>query len=340
MKLRLLNSEIFEITAENGQQKFRVHSTILAAQSEPFGCLVAGDWKESTNRKISLNDWDGDTVGRFVEFLYTQNYQYPSPSPFSLEEAAHLEAGAAARIPPTTTRDLGQRSQGLGLHRPLTPLSQCVPDNLQVLSSGATYHEPCRWAVDFGPNNTNHKEALLAHAKVYALAQYKDVIALRALSLKRLLSTLESGVKSIGHDSHMAVGIVELLGYVYSNTNVLDNSKEPMRRVVSQFAALNFEGLQMKKEMGDLMSEGGDLVRDLMEKVNRRLMVLKDENTRLKDENIELKDKKVNAKDSPTFMAASISPTPTPAPTPLSPQLFHFTATPVRRPTSGFSGFR
>lgn len=118
---------------------------------------------------------------------------------------------------------------------------------------------------------------LLAHAKVYAFAQHKGITALQAMSLERLQITLVS-ISSIRSGWHygITVNIVQLLEYVYSHTNSLKQSEEPMRRAVLQFAALNFQDLQTK-EMGKLMSDGGDLVKDLMEEVCK-IFVVTDEN--------------------------------------------------------------
>lgn len=50
-----------------------------------------------------------------------------------------------------------------------------------------------------------------------------------------------------------------------------------MRRLVSQFAALNFPALQQTEGMEKLLCREGDLARDLMQKVCRRLVVSENE---------------------------------------------------------------
>lgn len=90
-----------ELLAQGGESRFFVHANILVSQSQPFKNALAGNWKEATERKIDLNDWDGDTVGRLVEFLYRGNYQYPDPAPISAEDAttpqgSHGSSGSLA----------------------------------------------------------------------------------------------------------------------------------------------------------------------------------------------------------------------------------------------------
>lgn len=281
-----MSPETFTLIAKDGQS-FLVHSAILAAQSAPFRSIISGDWKESTERKISLEDWDSDTVGRFVEFLYTDNYRYPDPEPLYPEgdtggKRANLESESESRA--TMEEDLCYDSEpeygGLGQHRPLTPLDQCLDPTLRrVREKDVTEGKEQQ---QFGPFTSgrprDYKAVLAAHAKVYALAQYKDIVALKALSLERLLVTLVSIHSNESClDDHIAASIVELLEYVYSHTDSPGESEEPMRRVVSQFAALNFQALQSGAQMGELMREGGDFVKDLMGKVCRMLVVSGDE---------------------------------------------------------------
>lgn len=176
--------------------------------------------------------------------------------------------------------DQVRRDEGLGQDRPLTPLEQCIPDGLR--------HE--RRGIDkearlgkFRPLGHDYKKVLLVHADVYELAQYKDVVALQSLSLDNLLMTLMS-IGPLEPGTHLAAGFVEFLDHVYSHTNTLMGSEEPMRRVVSQLAALHFPALLQTKEMEKLMGQGGDLVRDLMRKVSRRLVASEHEANKYRSE--------------------------------------------------------
>lgn len=268
-------SDIIELTAK-GQARILVHKDILTSQSQPFRNAITGVWKESAERKINLEDWDKETVGRLVEFLYTGNYSYPDPEPILPEQqvSAVLDRGASqqgTKTPGTRTPGTIQ-SQGSGgdspsdRHCPLTPLDQCLPRCL--LENRKTDAERLEL---FLPDQHGYKEALLSHAAVYALARYKAVDSLQILALKRLTMTL-SRISQILPGSRLPLGVVDLVKYVYSHTDALRSSEEPLRRLISQFAALNFPALQTGAEFVELMSEGGDFVNDLMAKVSRRLV--------------------------------------------------------------------
>lgn len=251
-------SDIIELTAR-GQSRFLVHKDILASQSQPFRNAVSGVWKESTERKINLDDWDKDTVGRLVEFLYTGNYSYPDPDPASVV-SDRTPAAVRARSLRDRSPDESSRS------RPLTPLEQCLPrcftENRKTDAERLS---------GFAPEHHEYREPLLAHAAVYALACYKDIHPLQCLALRRLVMTL-SAISPVRGNARLPPGIIDVVRYVYAHTDALRSSEEPLRRVVAQFAALNFPALQTKPEFAELLTEGGDFVTDLMAKVSRRLV--------------------------------------------------------------------
>lgn len=257
-------SDIIELTAR-GQSRFFVHKDILASQSQPFRNAITGVWKESTEHKIDLEDWDQDTVGRLIEFLYTGNYSYPDPEPASVVP----DSQDSAWTTPATVRSQSLRDHSPDSSyrsRPLTPLEQCLPRCFLENRKTDAERLEC-----FVPEQHEFKEALLSHAAVYALACYKDVDSLQLLALRRLAMTL-SAISPIRVDARLSMGIADVVKYVYSHTDALRSSEEPLRRIVSQFAALNFPALQAKAEFAELLSEGGDFVNDLMAKVSRRLV--------------------------------------------------------------------
>lgn len=249
--------------------RFFVHKDILASQSQPFQNATSGAWKEGSDRKIILEDWDGDTVGRLVEFLYTGDYQYPDPEPVFLEDTTEVPEEGARHKPPASLAPRDTSSDSADPERPLTPLNRCLRYGL-LDGDGGTDPKALEY---FEPSRHDYKEALLAHAKVYALAHYKSVNHLRSLALKRLLMTL-SRLSPVQTSSHIALNIIDLVNYVYAHTDALASTEEPLRRLVSQFAALNFTELVSKDEMAEFIAEGGDFVKDLMGKVSRRLKVV------------------------------------------------------------------
>lgn len=214
-----------------------------------------------------MKGWDSLTVGRMVEFLYHGSYQYPDPAPLSPEGIAPVRGTGPRSIlsVPSTVRDQSQSSTP----RPLTPVSECLQQYFSTDQREDAQTSVQRLA-GFDPAIYNYGEALLAHAKVYHIAQYMEILPLQATALQHLLDTLSSMnpiVASSG--SHNVGGIVELARYVYANTNHLENDEEPLRRLVSYFVASNFSVLKSTPDLGQLFIGGGDIVMDVMENVFR-----------------------------------------------------------------------
>lgn len=282
---RRLGSDIFEIIAESGQKKFSVHSNILTAQSKPLAAIATRALKEATERKIELLDWDGDTVERFVDFLYLGDYQVPDPEPF-------IQTGGSAVTPsedlprevaytPDNVRPHSSLSLRSGTtlrgdesviepDRPLTPLWQLYES--PVADQGQD-NKLDRFFYNLDPSKHDYQCALLAHAKLYCLAQYEEVEALEGLTLQRLLKTLMP-LRPTESSPHLATNVVQLLKYVYRHTKPPGpaSGEEPMRRIVSQFAALNFPALQGTEDMKGVIQEGGEFLNDVLNKVCRQLV--------------------------------------------------------------------
>lgn len=281
-KHRDLSTETYEIVAEDGK-RFFAHSNILASESKLLK-IPTDSSKESTARRIDLTAWDGDTVGRLVEFLYVRHYRVPDPTPIIQEQASVtdiLDADSeitvseddfhhrGASTPDTVSYD-GDESP-MTPRRPLTPLFSF---QRRINTGGRSFLEKeSETLAGIDSSKHDYKEVLLAHAKVYALARYGDVEALREQALQRLLSTLMT-LHPVNRGSRVAANVIDLLRYVYSHPCPLPSSEEqePIRRVVSQFAALDFPALQSREELKVLIREGGELASDLMDKVCRRLV--------------------------------------------------------------------
>lgn len=235
---------------------------------------------ESRERKIDLLQWDGDTVGRFVEFLYIGHYQAPSPRQLVTEQESIISEDdtyrrdvytpETARSEVTETQSDGTASP-VGPHRPLTPLSG-FDEEPDLGRNAFREREAEVFSLRFFNSAIcDYNDVLLAHARVYALAQHLKFEALQKVSLQRLLSALLS-IDSVKPESQVVLNVIDLLRYVYSHTASSTASEEPIRKIVSQFAALNFPALQSRGEMSELIKEGGELASDLMEKVWKRLV--------------------------------------------------------------------
>lgn len=267
---RYMTSEVFELIASDDVRYF-VNKDILASQSKPFREATTGPWTEVTERKIDLKDWDSDTVARLVEFLYIRDYTYPDPLPLKPKTAnggpPTYSPSSAFVVPPDTKSEPD-------ISRPMTPPGEWL---ITTTPQASIYSGPVSGPVSdadrlnqFPAAEHDFDDVLLAHAKVYALAHYKGVDLLRTLACKRLHLVL-SRLHPLQPASHISGNIVDLVSYVYANTDTLLNSEEPLRKITAQFVALNLTAFQTEPQAVELVGRGGDFVKDLMSKVCRRL---------------------------------------------------------------------
>lgn len=247
-----MSSPIFALVAKD-DVSFFVHKDILDHHSQQFKDATSGPWQESLERKILLPDWDAMTVGRLVQFMYTGDYKYPDPSQGNDPLTPVEEEGSVPAAPEP-------RRSGA-----LTPFAECVQDTVRENAGQLT-----TWLESVDTANFDFGETFLAHAAVYALAQYKSIAALKALAHGRLSRTLLM-LHPLGRNPHLAANIISLAVYVYANTDSLANSEEPLRRTVSQYVALNFAEWQDEPAAVQMMCAGGDFARDVLQKICRRL---------------------------------------------------------------------
>ncbi|KAI8668585.1 hypothetical protein NCS57_00670100 [Fusarium keratoplasticum] len=57
----------------NGQE-FKVHRVILSAHSKYFATALNGNWKESSEKKIEIKDFDASVVEAMLRFMYSFDY--------------------------------------------------------------------------------------------------------------------------------------------------------------------------------------------------------------------------------------------------------------------------
>lgn len=283
---------MLQLVPESGETRFLVHADLLASQSECLRNLI----KEipdvpSAQRQLHMVRWDAATVGRFVEFMYTGDYHCPDPVPLDTpvatpaggsvsghggEEEPADEVAIVPPLSPSPEQDsdtgglkpqfqLPQLKRFLepGLLAPLSGMFASggfIPQ--RKLSAAETYSNKF-----FCPAKHDFEEVFLTHAKTYVIALMFEVQDLCVLALQRLARALVN-IDSVPPDSLLVSNFIELARYAYSATT---KAQDPLREVVSQFAALNFTSIQTQ-EMSGLMGDGGGFPGDLMEKISVRFV--------------------------------------------------------------------
>lgn len=254
-----------------------MHKSLLASQSE----FLRTDTNHAADGKYDLQSWDGKTVGYFVDYLYLRTYNvknqesfYPAAGSPEGTVSDTTEALSRSDTPDTIQAD---RSEDLTYPRPLTPI-QSLLDSFDSEDNGAP--------GGFSRENPDHGEAIpyplatddyrwvmFAHAKVYALAQSLGIDDLQRMSYRELAGVL-ARFEPVVEGSVVATSSIEIMRYVYSKCH---SARDPMRNLVTQFAALNFPALQRMDGMKEVLSGGGELAVDLFEKLCRRLVATEDQ---------------------------------------------------------------
>ncbi|KAL8728222.1 MAG: hypothetical protein Q9166_005525 [cf. Caloplaca sp. 2 TL-2023] len=288
-------SPFFVIYAGSTKQQFFAYAEILS-KSPTLRKIVKGKWKDSADRTVNIEDWEPRTIQQLLEWLYTGSYKWtittPQPVPnenIAVEMCNDIKKDMSQAIDRTEF----QVKHDAEAARPLKK-----EDDIEVAlaHSISSLGEPCSEPDGPAPAPLNTVAArehgietgctLLSDAKLYALAHYLQLDELKSLALDNIKDVTVS-IECLEQKPRLLNNIVELVRYVYNSTDLLVNSAEPLRHLVSAFAAKWFHALQ-GSEVDALMAEGGEFVVDLMKELQQNIRNLKAEHNetekRLKSE--------------------------------------------------------
>jgi hypothetical protein len=289
---------------------------ILSCDSPSLRSLVSGDWKESQKREIDWSHVEAATIKRFLTFLYSGDYTVPDPEPIQTEHTSDLQTpikddinqlddpiepdAVSAYYDTVAEVDIGPMEAGeewlqetafiqndiidsFG-PRPLTPISKCLDVGLpsERIRTAAGRLEEC----SFASSGHRYGTTFLAHARVYVFTQYHLVAQLQAFSLQRLTQALRYIDCT---QAHAVSDVASLVEYVYNNTLNHESHEEPIRKLVSQFAAIHYTDL-MTREFEEFFNRGGDFTLDIARKISRRLAVSGGSTKMLEEEMDDLED--------------------------------------------------
>ncbi|KAL8814098.1 MAG: hypothetical protein Q9223_006655 [Gallowayella weberi] len=259
----VFTSPVFCIYAGPAKQQFSAHAQLLV-KSATLCKIVEGQWKDSNDRTVNLEEWDPSTVQQLLEWLYTGQYNATTMVEVNATNIstrdlhaptthAHVQANTElVNIDQGDNRHELEPSSVTNSSRPVSPLFNSASDCVAARAIGCT---------------------LMLHAKVYALAQYLQLGNLKHQALHNIKTVLSS-IKVLEDKPLLLNYIVDLVRYTYSSTDSLVNSKEPLRDLVSTFAADWFEVFE-GPHVDVLIAEGGDFVVDLMSGVRKNVQDLK-----------------------------------------------------------------
>ena len=288
---------IFEILAGSQETLFFAHASVLE-KSDKLKATTRGKWKDSSERIIVLKDWEPETVGRLLQWLYTDDYEAPYPAEVSPSVAQTLKRRVSEKSLPSnedakdvveigTPKKIGSANGSQMVLKPLKDMeynkadAKLAPSHAEAFSLWTAAYKKSFLSV------LNFEDTLLAHAKLYSLADYMLLPVLQAHAFQRTKAVLLFmhtyylpllGPYSSPFNQPVIVNIITVIRYVYANTVRLVSEEEPLRELISTFVALNYDqfgdnGRVVRKFMG----QGGDFQEELHDKMRINVLAMKEE---------------------------------------------------------------
>ncbi|KAL8896432.1 MAG: hypothetical protein Q9207_007706 [Kuettlingeria erythrocarpa] len=242
-------------------------------ESTSLRAIVDGQCKESVDRELGLDEWDERTVEQLVEWLYSGHYTRSEVASQALDDHPYDHHTKASLVRLKVEPSAGPSPQYSQKANPVSGSSSGSDEEISPISTrlsriqchgprvGITSHERLvvdRRIAEIGnaPENSAQPGSTLAQdAKVYALAQYLQLIGLKRLAFHKIQDVLTSKAV-LGRLPGMTGAVVDLSRYTYAHTDALSISEEPLRALVSTFVAMwlpSFTG----PDVDLLMSESG-----------------------------------------------------------------------------------
>ncbi|KAL8922145.1 MAG: hypothetical protein Q9208_005340 [Pyrenodesmia sp. 3 TL-2023] len=293
----LYTSTIYAIEAGPSNQLFFAHANALA-KSEVLKKEIEGSWKENAEKKIYWPHWKVSTVERFLEWLYTADYTcpypqpVPAPAPTSSEQIEDDSTGSKRSAPQQDVFSFDYhgedgewpvestaKKQKMSTTSPtLKPLQDLTWSGDRCQSKLSQSEEYSRWTGHqlWSANQLDYENTLMAHAELYVIACHYLVDGLKAMSWSRLKAVLISmGTPTAG--SPVTRNLMNLFQYSFEETGLSLDGEEPLRELLTTFAALHYSSFKdsgIEKWATSSRESDREFIADLMVKVLLRVEAL------------------------------------------------------------------
>ncbi|KAK8024261.1 hypothetical protein PG993_012327 [Apiospora rasikravindrae] len=251
-----------------------MHTELVASMSEPLRALVKGGMDESCRDIAEWLEVDEATFMRFFQFAYTGDFDAEAPevpppkSPetpeepvegisnhdayFVLPNTQHIGFGPVPRFGVerrgfSSTPKLGKKKAAIAPEKKdlWTTFEEVYP-SLEI--------RPAEWSLPDQDPTADFTRVFLAYARLYVLADEKDIQGLADHSLKKLHHTLTHfSFQGKGADS-----IASLAEYCFENTCDKGAEQDGLRRLVCLYSACKLEILWASEAFRRVFAETGD----------------------------------------------------------------------------------
>ncbi|KAL8834512.1 MAG: hypothetical protein Q9176_007455 [Flavoplaca citrina] len=303
-------SRVFQIEVGSSGKTLYAHADVLG-KSDVLRMIVSGGGKEMDEGKIVWPDWTVGGAERFLEWLYTEDYGFPYPRPLSEAEHGSDVNGDSFDVNDELVAgdpndELLKINRNEKVH--CSPVASDfdtedeAPARKEVGKEGRTTKEPFDRLQDltwpgcytpeekasegkkfdnwvgrllWSPDQLDYEVTFIAHAELYVMACRYMLTELKNLSWQRLRSLLVEINNPCAKSSFMG-NLVDLIRYAYKETSNESGCTEPLRQLVTTYAAIHcgqFRGpivddLMMSTELSDREFVSGFTLKT-MQKIHR-----------------------------------------------------------------------
>lgn len=240
------------------EREFTIYSALFAHQSPVFEKMVHGKFSESVEKCVQWKSVDEETFICFWQYTHTGRYTAAPPVIGIKSESEATCEPPTPPSPPSPVFGLFGTSAAKKDENP--------PENFTKREIQWKEFKSQRPSANFGAfrptgffSRSNHAHEdytnnFLLHARVYVFADCYGIAGLMDLSLNELHGTL---VRFTLHTERVN-DVVALIRYCYENT-----VPEPLREVVTLYAACKLQKLWLSEEFHALVETYGELSKNL-----------------------------------------------------------------------------
>ena len=292
---RVFRGGTFHFDVGPSRTRFTIHQVAVARKSEALTAMMKNGMKESQEGCAPLRNTDEPTFARFVEFIYTGDYNPAQPIiRNAIMERDECDTGEAVVCLDASEQNLGERGD-------VPPLQSAdeLPFDVYGLSSSAraskakkgkkkfsfyeeeeaavvkparlpdmvfnvSVHSPLPTTSKFvadGDWSRDYLPLLLSHAQLYVFADTYGIEDLKTLTAARLHVVLSR----FDYPPSLATDVAELVEYAFEHTSERSQQDPDMlRKILTQFSANNIEALKSFPSFLALMGKGGPFMQALV----------------------------------------------------------------------------
>lgn len=250
-------------------KEMMIHTVLVAEQSLALNSLVNGLMK-GAQEGVIWKDVDEQTFALFAEFVYTGEYTLLVVEDHATGSGIvppHLIESTLSGLEPISKKKKNFKVKPTSFAPKPTKFQDLVYRSPTITTPPPTFTHSLRSPTGTTPDgypNTN----LLAHARLYVLAERYDIKKLESLALQKLHATLsQSNPSAAAYHRDVMV----LIRYTYENTLSREHEDE-LRMLVSCYVAdEGSKAIAQSKQCLDLIEEVGAFARDLVSALLARM---------------------------------------------------------------------